>query len=89
MMRTALHVPPAASALLLACSTCAYAADLVDVFRLAQPADATYGAARATWAAAQERIPQARAGLLPSASIATGLRRAADTTSRRAASAFQ
>jgi outer membrane protein len=69
MMRTVLHVPPAASALLLACSTCAYAADLVDVFRLAQPADATYAAARATWAAAQERIPQARAGLLPSASI--------------------
>jgi outer membrane protein len=55
--------------------TCAYAgaaaaADLVDVFRLAQSADATYASARATWSAAQERIPQGRSGLLPLVSAA-------------------
>jgi outer membrane protein len=55
-------------ALLLACSG-AGAADLLDVFKLAQSADATYAAARATWAATQERIPQGRAGLLPLASL--------------------
>ena len=44
-------------------------ADLLDVFRQAQLADSTYAAARATWAAAQERIPQGRAGLLPLASL--------------------
>ena len=56
-------------ALALALSTQLGAADLVDVYRLAQRADATYAAARATWAATQERIPQARAGLLPLASV--------------------
>ena len=45
------------------------AADLVDVFRQAQTADAVYAGARATWAAAQERIPQGRAGLLPQATV--------------------
>ncbi|HYC44253.1 MAG TPA: TolC family outer membrane protein [Burkholderiales bacterium] len=44
-------------------------ADLLDIFRQAQTADATYAAARATWAASQERIPQARAGLLPLATL--------------------
>jgi outer membrane protein len=47
----------------------AHSADLLDVFRLAQRADTTYASARASWAATQERIPQARAGLLPLASI--------------------
>ena len=47
----------------------AYSADLLEVFRQAQLADTTYAAARATWAAAQERIPQGRAGLLPLASL--------------------
>ena len=47
----------------------ARAADLLDVYRQAKGADSTYSAARATWAAAQERIPQARAGLLPLASL--------------------
>jgi outer membrane protein len=73
MTRTVLHAPYLVPALLLASSAFAAAADLVDVFRLAQRADATYAAARASWAAAQERIPQARAGLLPfaSASVST------------------
>ena len=56
-------------ALLVACSFAARAADLLDVFRQAQNADTTYAAARATWAAAQERIPQARASFLPLASL--------------------
>lgn len=56
-------------ALFFACSATASAADLVDVFRLAQRSDSTYAGARATWAAAQERIPQGRAGLLPLASL--------------------
>jgi outer membrane protein len=53
----------------LACTASARGADLVDIFRLAQRADATYAGARAAWAAAQERIPQGRAGLLPAASL--------------------
>jgi outer membrane protein len=56
-------------ALATALSTAASAADLIDVFRQAQSADATYASARATWAAAQERIPQGRAALLPLASL--------------------
>jgi outer membrane protein len=43
--------------------------DLLAVFRYAQTADPVYAAARATWAATQERIPQARAGLLPLVSL--------------------
>lgn len=57
------------SAVLIACSEAAAAADLLDVYRQAVSADATYAAARSTWAAAQERIPQGRAGLLPLASL--------------------
>src|SRR5688572_15619516 len=52
-------------ALLLTGSPAAPAADLVDILHQARDADATYAGARAIWAAAQERIPQARAGLLP------------------------
>jgi len=58
-------------ALVAALSVHATAADLLDVFRQAQNADATYAGARATWAASQERIPQGRAGLLPLASVST------------------
>jgi outer membrane protein len=54
---------------LLALSRAAPAADVVGIFRLAQSSDAAYASARSTWAAAQERIPQARAGLLPLASL--------------------
>jgi outer membrane protein len=54
---------------LLLTSSAAAAADLLDVFRQAQASDAGYAGARATWAAAQERIPQGRAGLLPLASL--------------------
>lgn len=44
-------------------------ADLIDIYRLAQTRDAVYSGARAAWTAAQEKIPQGRAGLLPQASI--------------------
>lgn len=47
----------------------ARAADLLDIYRLAQSSDAQYAAARAAWSAGQERLPQGRAGLLPSASL--------------------
>ena len=42
------------------------AADLVQIYRLAQGSDAVYAAARASWSATQEKLPQGRAGLLPS-----------------------
>lgn len=45
------------------------AADLIDVFRQAQGSDAIYASARSAWAAAQEKLPQGRAGLLPSATV--------------------
>lgn len=53
----------------LVLSPVAHGADLLDVYRLAQASDAQYAAARAAWAASQERLPQGRAGLLPSVSV--------------------
>ncbi|HYC45988.1 MAG TPA: TolC family outer membrane protein [Burkholderiales bacterium] len=47
----------------------AYAADLLEIFRQAQGVDPSYASARAAWAAAQERLPQGRAGLLPVVSL--------------------
>jgi outer membrane protein len=41
------------------------AADLVQAYRLAQERDPVFAAARTTLAAVQEKVPQARAGLLP------------------------
>ena len=37
----------------------------MDVYRSAQENDPTVAAARSNWEATQERVPQARAGLLP------------------------
>jgi len=45
------------------------AADLLEVYRAAQTSDAVYAGARATWAAGQEKLPQGRSGLLPSATL--------------------
>lgn len=42
------------------------AASLIDIYREALEHDAQYGAERATYIAAQEKLPQGRAGLLPS-----------------------
>ena len=47
-------------------STSVYAEDLVDVFVAAKDNDATVGAARASYRADKERVPQARSALLPS-----------------------
>ena len=42
-----------------------WAADLMQVYREARENDAAYAAARSSMEAGQERLPQARAGLLP------------------------
>lgn len=47
----------------------AQGADLLDIYRSAQSADAQYASARATWAAGQEKLPQGLSGLLPSATL--------------------
>jgi len=49
----------------------AAAEDLLQIYREAQKSDPQIAAARAFWEATQERVPQARSGLLPSVS-ATG-----------------
>lgn len=70
MRRTALPGRPvrrwlAAGILALATIQLAGAADLLDVYRLAQANDPTFEAARRTLEALQQKLPQARAGLLP------------------------
>lgn len=47
----------------------AHGADLLEVYKQAQGADAVYASARATWTATQEKLPQARSALLPSLSL--------------------
>ena len=47
-----------------------HAADLMDVYREALEQDAQYSAARAAYQAAQEKLPQGRAGLLPNITFA-------------------
>ena len=51
------------------------AADLMDVYRDALEHDAEYAAARAAHMAAQEKLPQGRAGLLPTISLSGLLKR--------------
>lgn len=51
-----------------------YAADLMEIYREALEQDAQYSSARATHQAAQERLPQGRAGLLPTVTF-SGVRR--------------
>jgi outer membrane protein len=58
------------AAALLASQT--WAADLLSVYRDAQLQDATYASAKAQFIAAQERLPQARALLLPSVNFGAG-----------------
>ncbi|PKO90150.1 MAG: channel protein TolC [Betaproteobacteria bacterium HGW-Betaproteobacteria-12] len=50
-------------------TTAANAADLMQVYRAAQDNDPTFAAARATLDAGRERVPQGRAGLLPSLTL--------------------
>jgi len=53
----------------VAAAPCAFGDDLLDVYRSALQSDPTLAAARANWQATQERVPQARAGLLPNVSL--------------------
>jgi outer membrane protein len=66
-----MRVPPRwlVTMFVLAGSASVHAADLLEIYRLAQGADVVYGSARATWTATQERLPQGRAGLLPSVTL--------------------
>jgi outer membrane protein len=50
--------------------SCASADDLLQVYRDALANDPTLASARANWAATQENVPQARAGLLPAVGLA-------------------
>lgn len=56
---------PLILALSVAFSPLAFGGNLSDAYRAAAAHDATYAAAQSAYRAAQERIPQARAGLLP------------------------
>lgn len=47
----------------------AVAADLMEIYRQALASDPVYNAARASWTAGQEKLPQGLAGLLPQASL--------------------
>jgi outer membrane protein len=66
MMR---RTPVALACLALAVATAARGEDLMDIYRDAQRSDPTVAAARANWEATQERVPQARAGLLPNVAL--------------------
>lgn len=46
-----------------------FAADLMDIYRQALASDPVYSAARASWSAGQEKLPQGLAGLLPQATL--------------------
>ena len=48
----------------------AAAADLLSIYREAQGADTVYAAARASYQASQEKMPQGRSGLLPAVTFA-------------------
>jgi outer membrane protein len=60
-------------ALALAFAGAACAEDLMQIYREAQQNDPALAAARANWQATQERVPQARAALLPSISAGGNL----------------
>ena len=58
-----------ALAISLSSTPCAAVEDLMEIYREAQRNDPALAAARANWEATQERVPQARAGLLPNVSL--------------------
>jgi len=70
-MKRILSTITASISLAMLCASPTYATDLLQVYRLAQDSDPTFASARYTLDAARQKIPQARASLLPSAS-ATG-----------------
>src|SRR5688500_17753022 len=55
-----------AAVVLLTASFQVHGFDLLDAYQLALTRDPAYASARAAWAAAQEKLPQGRALLLPS-----------------------
>ena len=57
------------AAIALVFSPLVQSADLYEVFKRSLANDAAYAAARAAWQAAQEKLPQGLAPLLPSASL--------------------
>jgi outer membrane protein len=57
----------------LAASPWAFGEDLLDIYRQALQSDPTLAAARANWEATQERVPQARSGLLPNVSLSASV----------------
>ncbi|MBC8006928.1 MAG: channel protein TolC, partial [Prolixibacteraceae bacterium] len=62
-----------ALASMLGVAQSALAADLISIYREAQVQDATYAGAKAQYIGAQERLPQARALLLPSVNFGAGV----------------
>jgi len=59
-------------AMVLGAGESAFAADLLSIYREAQVQDATYAGAKATYIGSQERLPQARALLLPNINFGAG-----------------
>jgi outer membrane protein len=70
MMRRALVLIRALAAAVIACN--ASAADLLDVYRMAQQQDPVFEAARQALESVREKLPQARAGLLPVVAVNGG-----------------
>ena len=68
MTRFRLVVAASSIAALAASAPCA-GEDLMQIYREAQQNDPAIAAARANWEATQERVPQARAGLLPNVAL--------------------
>ena len=67
MIRNVLATASAVAALIV--SAPSPAEDLMQIYREAQQNDPAIAAARANWEATQERVPQARAGLLPNVAL--------------------
>ena len=67
MIRNVLATASAVAALIVSAPSAAE--DLMQIYREAQQNDPAIAAARANWEATQERVPQARAGLLPNVAL--------------------
>ena len=67
-----LSIKMLATVLLLGAGQSAFAADLLSIYREAQIQDATYAGAKAQYIGAQEKLPQARALLLPNINFSAG-----------------